>query len=131
VGLKSLTSSLIGRFCTATQAATHTVHGAGPLSRYGADLVVPSEVVAEISVLKGIAAHFVMRRDDRVSLLLEQRATLTELVRLLSDRPDAMEPLFAEQHAQAGDDAARLRVVVDQVASLTDPSANAWLARLA
>jgi dGTPase len=131
VGLKSLTSSLIGRFCTATQAATHTVHGAGPLSRYGADLVVPSEVAAEISVLKGIAAHFVMRRDDRVSLLLEQRATLTELVRLLSDRPDAMEPLFAEQHAQAGDDAARLRVVVDQVASLTDPSANAWLARLA
>jgi dGTPase len=130
VGLKSLTSSLIGRFCTATQAATHRAHGAGPLSRYGADIVVPPEVVAEISVLKGIAAHFVMRQDDRVSLLLEQRATLTELVRLLSDRPESMEPLFAQQHAAAGDDAARLRVVVDQVASLTDPSASAWLARM-
>jgi dGTPase len=131
VGLKALTSSLIGRFCTATQAATHAVHGTGPLSRYGADLVVSPEVVAEISVLKGVAAHFVMRRDDRVSLLLEQRATLTELVGLLSERPEVMEPLFAQQHAAACDDAARLRVVVDQVASLTDPSASAWLTRLA
>jgi dGTPase len=41
-----------------------------------------------------------------------------------------MEPLFAQQHARATDDAARLRVVVDQVASLTDPSATAWLRRL-
>jgi dGTPase len=131
VGLKALTSSLIGRFCTATQAATHAVHGTGPLSRYGADLVVPDDVVTEISVLKGIAAYFVMRRDDRVSLLLAQRATLAELVHLLGVRPEAMEPLFAQQHADAGDDATRLRVVVDQVASLTDPSATAWLTRLA
>ena len=130
VGLKALTSSLIGRFSTATQAATHTAHGAGPLSRYSADLLVPDDVVAEISVLKGIAAHFVMRRDDRVSLLLEQRATLAELVRQLSERPEAMEPIFADQHARADDEAARLRVVVDQVASLTDPSATAWLARM-
>jgi dGTPase len=131
VGLKALTSSLIGRFCTATQAATHSVHGAGPLSRYSADLVVPEDVVTEISVLKGIAAHFVMRRDDRVSLLVEQRATIAELVGLLSDRPEAMEPLFVQQHADAGDDAARLRAVVDQVASLTDPSATTWLTRIA
>jgi dGTPase len=41
-----------------------------------------------------------------------------------------MEPLFAQQHAGASDDATRLRVVVDQVASLTDPSASAWLHRL-
>jgi dGTPase len=130
VGLKALTSSLIGRFCAATQAATHARHGTGRLSRYAADLVVPDDVVAEISVLKGTAAHFVMRRGDRVSLLLEQRATLTELVRLLDARPEAMEPLFVQQHARATDDASRVRVVVDQVASLTDPSATAWLRRL-
>jgi dGTPase len=130
VGLKSLTSSLIGRFCTATQAATCAEYGSRPLSRYDADLVVPLDVVAEVSVLKGIAAHFVMRRDDRVALLLQQRETLTQLVQLLVARPEAMERLFAQQHAEAADDAARLRVVVDQVASLTDPSATAWLQRL-
>jgi dGTPase len=130
VGLKALTSSLIGRFCAATQAATHARHGTGRLSRYAADLVVPDDVVAEISVLKGIAAHFVMRRDDRVSLLLEQRATLTELVRLLVPDRRRWSPCSLQQHARAPDDAARLRVVVDQVASLTDPSATAWLRRL-
>jgi dGTPase len=34
--------------------------------------------------------------------------------------------MYAEDHAAAPDDAARLRVVLDQVASLTDPSAAAW-----
>jgi dGTPase len=41
-----------------------------------------------------------------------------------------MEPEFAADWAQAPDDATRLRVVVDQVASLTDTSARAWAARL-
>ncbi len=128
--LKSFTSALIGRFCTATQAATHAAYGSGRLTRYSADLVVPSETRAEIAVLKGVAAHYVMRREDRVALLLGQRTALTELVERLALRPDALEPLFAERYAAAGDDPARRRVVVDQVASLTDRSAVAWLQRL-
>jgi dGTPase len=127
--LKSLTSALIGRFCTTTQAATHAAYGSGRLTRYSADLVVLPETRAEIAVLKGIAAHYVMRRDDRIALLVGQRAALTELVERLVLRPDALEPLFAERYAAAGDDRARRRVVVDQVASLTDRSAVAWLQR--
>jgi dGTPase len=34
--------------------------------------------------------------------------------------------MFAPMWKGAGDDAARLRVVIDQVASLTDPAALAW-----
>jgi dGTPase len=34
--------------------------------------------------------------------------------------------MFAALWKEAADDAARLRVVVDQVASLTDPAAVAW-----
>jgi dGTPase len=34
--------------------------------------------------------------------------------------------MFAPMWKAAGDDAARLRVVIDQVASLTDPAALAW-----
>ena len=127
--LKSLTSALIGRFCTTTQTATHAAYGSGRLTRYSADLVVLPETRAEIAVLKGIAAHYVMRRDDRIALLVGQRAALTELVERLVLRPDALEPLFAERYAAAGDDRARRRVVVDQVASLTDRSAVAWLQR--
>jgi dGTPase len=39
-------------------------------------------------------------------------------------------PAFRADYEAAGDDAERLRVVVDQVASLTDASALAWHDRL-
>ena len=38
----------------------------------------------------------------------------------------ALDPVFAPLWRAAADDAARLRVVIDQVASLTDPAAVAW-----
>jgi dGTPase len=38
--------------------------------------------------------------------------------------------VFAPVFKEAPDDAARTRVVVDQVASLTDPAAIAWHERL-
>ena len=54
-----------------------------------------------------------------------------DLVHVLSERaPLALEPPFAADWAQADDDAARLRVVIDQVASLTDVSAAELHARL-
>ncbi len=56
----------------------------------------------------------------------------TELLdALVAGGPDVLEPPFREDHALAADDAARLRVVVDQVASLTDVSALAWHEKLA
>jgi dGTPase len=130
VGLKGLTSALIGRFYAAILSATREEYGTGPLTRFGADLVVPDPTVVEIGVLKGIAAHFVMRRDDRVSLLREQRELLAALVAALVVRPDRLEPLFREPFDVAADDAGRLRAVIDQVASLTDGSARTWAAEL-
>jgi dGTPase len=129
--LKNLTSELIGRFCRAVERATHAKHGEGPLTRYAASLEVPLEVAEEIGLLKGIAAHYVMRTDERVVLLREQRRLLIELVQHLLDRPAQLDTVFRDAHALASDDAARLRVVVDQVASLTDASATAWHQRLA
>ena len=129
--LKNLTSDLIGRFCGAVQAATF--EGApGPYVRYRGDLFVPRRTRLEIAVLKGIAAHYVMRAEDRVLAMERQRELLTELVEALASRaPDALDRPFADDWWEAGDDAARLRVVVDQVASLTDASAVAWHGRLA
>ena len=123
--LKNLTSDLIGRFCGAVQHATFAA-GEGPFVRYAADLVVPEQTRLEIAVLKGVAAHYVMRADDRVALMERQRLLLAELVALLAHRgPDALERPFADDWHAAADDPARLRVVIDQVASLTDQSAVA------
>jgi dGTPase len=130
VGLKRLTSALIGRFYATILSATREEYGSGPLTRFAADLVVPDPTVVEIAVLKGVAAHFVMRRDDRVSLLREQRDLLAALVTALVERPDRLELLFRESFDTAADDAGRLRAVIDQVASLTDGSARTWSTEL-
>ncbi|MGH3385274.1 MAG: deoxyguanosinetriphosphate triphosphohydrolase [Nocardioidaceae bacterium] len=124
--LKNLTSELIGRFCQAVEQATRDLHGPGPLVRYGAGLEVPRGVREEIGVLKGIAAHYIMRGDDRVLPQQRQRDLLTDLVAQLAEQPKLLEPAFRADHALASDDGARLRVVVDQVASLTDASATTW-----
>jgi dGTPase len=64
-------------------------------------------------------------------VLVRQREVLTELVSLLRLRgPAELMPALRADFEAAPDDAARLRVVVDQVASLTDSSALAWHARL-
>ncbi|QCW50390.1 deoxyguanosinetriphosphate triphosphohydrolase [Nocardioides dongxiaopingii] len=128
--LKNLTSDLIGRFCGDVQQATFAA-GDGPFVRFEADLVLPDRTLLEIAVLKGIAAHYVMQAADRMAVMERQREILTDLVALLCDRgPDALDRQYADDWRAAADDAARLRVVVDQVAALTDASAVARHTRL-
>ncbi len=130
--LKNLTSDLIGLFCTRAEAATRADHGPGSLRRHAADLVVPREILLAIAALKGVAAHYVMSGADRDVLLGRQRELLTELVALLWERgPVELDPASRADFEAAPTDAGRLRVVIDQVASLTDASAVAWHARLA
>ena len=122
--LKALTSTLIGRFCTAAERATREGHGPAPLSRYAADLVVPEQVRQECALLKAVTARYVMARAGVRAAQEREREVVTELVLALLDRaPSALEPAFAEAWRAAADDAGRLRVVVDQVASLTDLAA--------
>jgi dGTPase len=129
--LKDATSQLIGRFAGAAQDATRERYGDGPLTRYAASLVVPAETLAEILVLKGLAVAYVMAPREQEPLYQRQRDILTDLVHVIADRaPLALEPPFAADWRAAADDAARLRVVVDQVASLTDVSAAEWHGRL-
>jgi dGTPase len=125
--LKRMTSMLTGRFVAAAVAETMHRHGGGPLRRYAADLVVPQPVRDQCALLKGMALRYVMRPRAAEAWYAQQRQILTELVAALCRRaPEHLDPVFAPLWKAAADDAARLRVVVDQVASLTDPAAVAW-----
>jgi dGTPase len=129
--LKRFTSILTGRFVAAAVHATRAGYGGGVLRRYGADLVVPRVTRAQCALLKGIALRYVMRRRGVEPWYARQREILTELVEALIGRaPDGLDPIFAPMWKAAPDDAARLRVVVDQVAGLTDLSVPVWHARL-
>ena len=128
--LKNLTSQLIGRFAGAAVQATRESHS-GNLARFGADLVVPREIQAEIAVLKGIVAAFVMSTNARRPIYAQQRDMLSELADvLLWTAPRNLDAGFAADFTDADTDAGRKRAVVDQVASLTDQSAMAWHTRL-
>ncbi|PPI55102.1 deoxyguanosinetriphosphate triphosphohydrolase [Rathayibacter toxicus] len=129
--LKNLTSQLIGRFAAAATAATREAYAHPDLARFGGHVVVPREQQAEIAVLKGIVAAFVMSRNARQPIYAQQREVLLLLADGLLERgPDRLDTGFAEDWRAADTDGARRRVIVDQVANLTDQSALAWFERL-
>jgi dGTPase len=149
--LKNLTSELIGRFCVAAQQATlaaarqPTLAAAQPaaspaaprttnptpLTRYAADLVVPRQQRLECALLKGITARYVMSRAGVIAAQARERELLTELAYAIEHgAPQTLDPLLRPSWDAAGTDAARRRVIIDQVASLTDTSAIAWHHRL-
>jgi dGTPase len=130
--LKHLTSELIGRFCGSAQEATlAAAHGRFPLTRYAADLVVPRQQRLECSLLKGVTAQFVMSRKGVAARQAAERELIAELAAAVRiGAPGTLDPLLRPGYLAADSDQARLRVVVDQIASLTDTSAIAWHDRL-
>ena len=129
--LKTFTSALIGRFCLGAQEATRAAYGPGPLSRYSAELVVPDDLRDEVAVMKAIAAHFVIERAEAQPEYARQREVLAEVVHaLVLDQGRSLEPWLRPAFQDAASDGERLRVIIDQVASLTDTSVMQWHARL-
>jgi dGTPase len=129
--LKNLTSTLIGRFAGSATAATREHATASSLVRFGADVVVPAETLAEIAVLKGIVATNVMSHESRRPIYSRKREIIQELCAILAaSDAEHLEPGFAADYREATSDDEAMRAVIDQVASLTDQSALAWHERL-
>ena len=129
--LKNLTSKLIGRFAHSSTHATRSAYPQKQLARFGASVIIPEEISAEIAVLKGIVAAFVMKISSRQPVYTKQREILTELADTIWATGDEhLDAAFAVDWSSAADDAARKRIVVDQIASLTDQGAFAWYERV-
>ncbi|MET0417840.1 MAG: deoxyguanosinetriphosphate triphosphohydrolase [Actinoplanes sp.] len=126
VALKRMTSVLTGRFVASAVGATHSRYGTDPVRRYEADLIVPPTVRNQCALLKGMALRYVMRSRAAEDWYERQRTILVELVDALMRTPDGLDQVFRPLYDAADSDAAALRVVIDQVASLTDPAAVAW-----
>ncbi len=122
--LKDMTSRLIGRFVVTSEVATREAYGEGPLVRYAARLVVPDATRAECAVLKAVAAHFVMNVGERLTQMATQRDIIAGLVEAYAADPTRLDVEEQGDFAAADSDAGRLRVIVDQVASLSD--LRAW-----
>ena len=128
--LKDSTSQLIGRFVLAAELQTRQIHGTGPLSRYGADLEIPREQKLEVDFLKAIAGHYLINAAHSQDRYAKQQVIISELVEMLLDNPSELDSFFQKPWAEAGDMNVKMRVIIDQVAALTDPGAYALHARL-
>ena len=129
--LKDSTSQLIGRFVLAAELETRKVHGNGPLSRYEADLVIPREQEIEVDFLKAVAGHYLINAAISQERYAKQQIVIKELVEMLHKHAaTALDSIFAKDWERSSDEASRMRIIIDQVASLTDPGAYALHARL-
>jgi dGTPase len=129
--LKDATSQLISRFVQAADNETRRVHGSAPLSRYSANLEIPREQIIEVDFLKAMTAHFLINAESSQEKYERQQVVIRELVEMLYDKaPTELDPIFLDDWVRADSDAARLRVVIDQIASLTDPNAYVFHAHL-
>jgi len=125
--LKNTTSTLVGRFCKAAAIATRDKFGSGNLTRYGADLIVPEAARYEVTALKALAARFVMSRSGIDAIYAHQRQQIADLVLAISDDPIArLDSIHRDLWLTAESDVAKSRCIIDQVASLTDVSAQQW-----
>lgn len=122
--LKNLTSYLIGSFVGRSTKSTLESNASAQLVRYNGSLVVPSDVRGEIAVLKGVVSVFLMTDEKRQPYYTWQREVLTELAEaLLASNGKHLDNYCQSVWAEAKTESQKYRVVVDQVASLTDVSA--------
>jgi len=129
--LKDLASQLVGRFALAAESATRDEYGDGPLTRYNANLVVPRAQRIEVAILKSIATYYVINAAASQERYADQQDVIKDLVEMvLVQAPSSLDSFFLDDWHRADSQAQRLRVVVDQVASLTDPGAYALHAKL-
>jgi dGTPase len=129
--LKDSTSQLIGRFVLAAELETRRVHGDGPLTRYNASLEIPREQQIEVDFLKAVAGHYLINAAASQERYAKQQTVIHELVEMLfSAAPAELDPIFEDDWKRATNDDEKLRVVIDQIASLTDPGAYALHAYL-
>ena len=99
--------------------------------RYNADLEVPREQRIEVGLLKSVAGHYLINSPISQERYAKQRVVITDLVEMLLEKaPAVLDSIFLEDWNKAQGSEGKLRVVIDQVASLTDVGAYTLHERL-
>ncbi|MGP5620111.1 deoxyguanosinetriphosphate triphosphohydrolase [Corynebacterium casei] len=119
VDLKKMTSELVGRYVGATVAATK--ESGATLGRQHGQLVVPPAAEAEVRLLKTIAVLYVMDTPAHVRRQDRQRERVYRVFDYLTaGAPGTLDAMFRMWWEQANTPAERQRVIIDQIASMTE-----------
>ena len=124
--LKDLTSQLVGRFALAAERETREHFGDGDLVRYSANLLVPRAQRVEVALLKSMAGHYIIRAEKSQERYATQQQVIVDLVQAVREKaPESLESFFLQEWNRASNEREKMRVVIDQIASLTDVGAYA------
>ena len=124
--LKDLTSQLIGRFALAAEQETREHFGDGDLTRYAANLLVPRAQRVEVALLKSMAGYYIIRAEKSQERYAKQQEVIIDLVKAVRESaPETLESFFLQEWQRASTEEEKMRVVIDQVSSLTDVGAYA------
>ena len=124
--LKDLTSQLIGRFALAAEQETREHFGDGDLTRYAANLLVPRAQRVEVALLKSMAGYYIIRAEKSQERYAKQQEVIIDLMEAVRESaPETLESFFLQEWQRASTEEEKMRVVIDQVSSLTDVGAYA------
>ncbi|MEJ6014433.1 deoxyguanosinetriphosphate triphosphohydrolase [Corynebacterium sp. H127] len=119
VALKAMTSELVGRYVGVTISATRAANEL--IGRQHGDLVVPDTAAAEVQLLKTLAVLYVMDDPGHIARQDRQRERISRVYDyLVLGAPGTLDPMFRSWFQAADTDAARQRVIIDQIASMTE-----------
>ncbi|SES29606.1 deoxyguanosinetriphosphate triphosphohydrolase [Corynebacterium cystitidis] len=120
VALKKLTSELVGRYVGAVTTAT-LESGQDTLGRMHGDLIIPAEANAEVTLLKTIAVLYVMDQKAHQARQDRQRERINRVHDYLTaGAPGSLDTVYHQWWVEAETDQQRARVIVDQIASMTE-----------
>lgn len=120
-GLKALTSQLVGRYVGAVTRATREENEGVILGRQHGRLVVPPDVEAEVRLLKTVAVLYVMDQPSHQARQDRQRDRIYRVHEYLrAGAPGTLDTMFQAWFNAAETDLERERVIVDQIASMTE-----------
>ena len=140
VGLKGLTSQLVGRYIGGVTKATLDGNlgtdaaagagaggaggvraGSGLMGRQHGRLIVPPDVEAEVRLLKTVAVLYVMDVPAHLARQDRQRDRIYRVHEYLrAGAPGTLDTMFRAWFEAADTDAERERVIIDQIASMTE-----------
>ena len=120
-GLKALTSQLVGRYVGAVTRATREENEGVTLGRQHGRLVVPPDVESEVRLLKTVAVLYVMDQPSHQARQDRQRDRIYRVHEYLrAGAPGSLDTMFQAWFNAAETDLERERVIVDQIASMTE-----------
>ncbi|AEG84322.1 deoxyguanosinetriphosphate triphosphohydrolase [Corynebacterium ulcerans] len=120
--LKSMTSELVGRYIGAVIEASRSGNTEKhPLGRGTGRIVIPADAMAEVTLLKTIAVLYVMDAPAHLSRQDRQRERIYRVFEYLTAGGcGALDPMFRTWWEQANTPAEQQRVIIDQIASMTE-----------